>query len=740
MQSISFLGHKITKNGLKIDEKKVEAITRMESPTDPAAVQRLQGMVTYLARFLPRLSEVMEPIRKLTHKDVEWEWKEEQENAMNEIKKLVTTAPVLAYYDPRKTLTIQCDASKSGLGAALMQDGQPIAFASRALTNTEQRYAQIEKEALAIVFALEKFHQYTFGRRIHIESDHKPLESIVKKPLHRAPKRLQNMLMRMLNYDTEIHWKKGETMYLADTLSRAYLPDTDGSDKFSQIHIVEHLCAGANRIQKIRSETSEDEALQQLRSTIQHGWPETKDTVPNLVLPYFNIRDELSIHDGLVYRGERIVIPVSLRSQMKKIIHNSHLGIESCLRRARDCLYWPGMNAEIKDFVSSCEACRTFEVQNQKETLMPHDLPSRPWEKIGTDIMTYKGENYLITVDYFSNFWEIDRLPDLMSETIISKLKGHFSRYGIPDTVISDNAGQYTSQEFQRFSKEWDFLHLTISPRHSQSNGKVESAVKSAKRLLKKCRKSHTSWQMALLEWRNTPTQGIGSSPAQRLHGRRTRTLLPISSNLLAPRGAEIIAQEKEKMKQRTDKQADKYDKHAKDLPILEEGDVGCMKPYRSGDVEWKKAIVMRRLDERSYEVETPEGLYRRNRVDLKNTPETPGFTESQNDPDKPKPLEFRNNQTLSQGTNSEVKPRNDNRSISGNEDRKGGPTATPKKMEHRDHKGTVEKTPQLHRKEKTRRSPVTHHENKMGKSSPERKTRSGRAIIKPDKFKDFVI
>ena len=153
-----FIGHIITNQGLKPDPSKIQTIMDMERPKDKEGVRRLQGMVTYLSKFLPKLSDVIEPLRRLTHKEAEWNWSEEQENAFNDVKRLVTCAPALSYYDPSKDLVIECDASSKGLGAALLQDGKPLEYASRSLTDSEQRYAQIEKECLAIVYALEKFH------------------------------------------------------------------------------------------------------------------------------------------------------------------------------------------------------------------------------------------------------------------------------------------------------------------------------------------------------------------------------------------------------------------------------------------------------------------------------------------------------------------------------------------------------------------------------------------------------
>ena len=181
----------------------------MPNPTDVEAVRRLQGMITYLAKFLLQLSAVTQPIRRLTRQDCEWEWAQEQETSMAELKKLVTPVPLLAYYDPSKKLFIHCDASRTGLGSTLMQEGKSIAFASSALSTTEVGYAQMEKECLAIVFSLERFHQYTFGRETIGNTDHKPLETIVKKTLCKAPKRIKGMLLRLLQYDIVVKYTKG---------------------------------------------------------------------------------------------------------------------------------------------------------------------------------------------------------------------------------------------------------------------------------------------------------------------------------------------------------------------------------------------------------------------------------------------------------------------------------------------------------------------------------------------------
>ena len=620
---IVFMGHQMTKEGLEIDPDKVRAILELEKPDSVESLRRFLGFVNYLARFLPRLSEVLQPLRELTVKDVKWLWTNEHDAAFAEVKRLVTSAPILAYYDPSLPLLIQCDASEKGLGCALLQNQKPVAYASRALTDTETRYAQIEKEMLAVVFSLEKFNQYTFGRHTDVHSDHKPLESITKKPLVRAPRRLQGMLLRAQKYDYEIMYKKGKEMYIADMLSRSYLPNEENCHmEFELINMVKFLPIREERLKELRVETEKDNVLQCLTKTVLTGWPELRNSLPLCLTPFFHIRDELTVQNGLLFRGERVIVPQAMQSKMMKLVHTAHLGVESCLRRARECLYWAGMTSQLREYMLSCGLCREFDACQPKETLKSHDLPDRPWQKIGTDLFEWDTKDYLVTVDYFSNFWEIDRLRSTSSPEVIRKLKAHFSRYGIPEEVVSDNGGQFDSDEFKKFSRDWDFEHHPIDPRHSQGNGKVEAAVKMAKRTLRKAKKSGTDQYLAVLETRNTPTQGLKTSPAQRLFSRRTRSLLPLTAELLKP--CSVPMDTKRKMKAMQERQAKYYNRSAKDLPSLKEGDVIRLKPYKKGDKSWKKGVVQNKVGDRSYEIETESGHFRRNRVDLRRTIENP--------------------------------------------------------------------------------------------------------------------
>jgi len=242
------------------------------------------------------------------------------------VKQVLTQAPVLNFFDPQEKTLLQCDASMSGLGACLMQDGYPVAYASRALTPTETNYAQIEKELLAMVFGVERFKGYVYGRKTFIDTDHKPLESIMKKSLSSAPKRLQRMLLRLQKFDLEISYRNGTEMHLADQLSRAYLAlvkqdtvdtqevwnvaDTRSSTEVETeyIDMSESVPILKLTLQEITSATEVDAELQALGPIITQGWPERRADVASQLQVYFPFREELSIQDGVVFKGERITV------------------------------------------------------------------------------------------------------------------------------------------------------------------------------------------------------------------------------------------------------------------------------------------------------------------------------------------------------------------------------------------------------------------------------------------------
>ena len=331
-KEVVFMGHVITSEGIRPDDNKIAAIRDMPTPQNIHDVRRLCGMIQYLARFLPDLAKLLEPIRALTRKDIQWVWSKDCEDSLKRIKRAISEAPILQYFDPQKTITLQVDSSLHGIGAVIMQEGKPVEYASRALTRAEKNWAQIEKEALAVVYGLERFDQYTYGRDVVIENDHKPLMNILKKPLSQAPKRLQNLIIRLHRYCFDFQYTSGTQLHIADALSRAHLCDDNHPRKIMNVNALE--CIPDKQIEEVAEATSKDPTLQQLIQVITEGWPEKRHDTSMCVQPYYDLRDTLSVQNGIVLKGERILIPHSLRRSITQKLHYAHLGLDSMLRRA----------------------------------------------------------------------------------------------------------------------------------------------------------------------------------------------------------------------------------------------------------------------------------------------------------------------------------------------------------------------------------------------------------------------
>lgn len=236
------------------------------------------------------------PIGELLDKNVEWHWEERHQNCFQQLKDLVSSAPVLKYYDVSKPVRLSVDASSTGLDAVLLKGNQRVAYASKSLTIAQQRYAQIETEMLVIIFGAKKYHQYIFDKTVTVQTYHKPLDVIVKKPLHSVPTRLQRILLKLQQYDLNVKYVPGKLLHVADVLSKAHLPKeaSDLEEEF-EVHLL--LAVSENKMQEISRATENDANLRVVKSLILNGWPNNRLEVPSKVPPeLWNVRDELTIH------------------------------------------------------------------------------------------------------------------------------------------------------------------------------------------------------------------------------------------------------------------------------------------------------------------------------------------------------------------------------------------------------------------------------------------------------------
>ena len=629
---------RVSPEGLKPSKEIVTAILDMPQPLDKAATRRFLGTVTYLSKFCPNLSEVVRPLRDLTHIKQDFLWSEQHSKAFTHAKELVSKAPCLRYFNVNTPVILQVDASEHGLGAALLQpasdttgscsiEWQPVAFSSSSLSPTEQRHAQIEKETLAIVHAFHKFDQLLFGKSdVTVHSDHQPLETIFKRPLASAPRRLQSMMLAIQHYIFHVEYRKGSSLHIADTLSRAPLPTTS----HKQVHdeLVYRVEFESNTpdlsgfhdatLRDIRAVASTDSKQNILRSLISDGWPNDKAVVPELARPYWSVRHELTTHDGLLFKQDRVIIPSCLRESLLNKLHAAHRGSEFTLRHARNSVFWPGLNSQITDMCQSCVICAQHAHQQPREPFQPYPVPTLPWQLVSQDLFELNGLTYLVTVDHYSDFHELDKLPTIQSSAVIQATKQHFSRHGIPHTLITDNGAQFTSDLFKTFTKTYQFNHITSSPYWSQSNGRAEAAVKSAKHILL----TAEDVDLALLSVRNTPPAGHTFSPVQRLFGRVLRSDLPQLAHTLEPftpsRDTVVADHIHRKLKQKN-----AYDKYASTpLPNLPPGSyVYAKPPPNSLSKAWIQGKVVGPAGPCSYLIDTGNRQIRRNRVQVQLAP-----------------------------------------------------------------------------------------------------------------------
>lgn len=614
VNKVKYLGHLITDDGIKPDPDKIKAIKEMKKPENKKDLQRFLGMVNYLGKFIPHRSQIEEPLRNLLKKECSFVWGYEQENSWNSLLEYLTNAPILKQFDPTLPVSITTDASSQGLGAELSQEGRIIAYASAALTETQKSYAQIEKELLAILFAMKKFHMFVYGRPISIFSDHKPLESICKKPLNDTPARLQRMLLSLQKYDFQIQYKKGTELFVSDTLSRAFLQETNTIEHEEvNIHYIQQVFSN-ELIDKVRLTMTQDEESLMLLNQVKNGWPQVKELVPKQLRHYWRFHKEIIVEDQLIYRNQSLVIPKALRRQFIQLAHEGHMGFKNTQLFAKEFMFWPTMQNEIKDLVSDCPVCIMFPKKQTKEELLPHEIPNDPWKKLGADLFYLAGKKYLIMVDYYSKFAELDQLNEnAAASAVIEKCKAQFARHGIPEELCTDNGPPFVSFEFKNFLREWGIKHTTSSPLYPQSNGMIERCIQTYKRIIKKAEAAYKDPYIALLNWRNTPNIDTQSACCL-LMGRSTRTRISDLKKQDTKKPDSVNLENKRRATK------EYYDRTARNLTSLEEGDKVMFQ--KETDNNWHEAIVKTKAKEPKSYIVIPTKQpnykqYRRNRRHL---------------------------------------------------------------------------------------------------------------------------
>ena len=632
--SVKFLGHEIDECGVGADPEKVKAITNIDKPKNTKELRRFLGMVNQLGKFTPRLAELSQPLRQLLSTKQAWFWGPDQEDSFSHVKEELTRPVTLDLYDPQKAIKVSADASSYGLGAVLLQKSEnvwkPVAFASRSMSATEQRYAQIEKEALAVTWSCEKFTHYILGRHFSIESDHKPLIPLLStKNLDNLPPRILRFRLRMAKYSYTICHVPGKQLYTADTLSRAPLPLTAG--EADELHeevetfingLVQSWPVTEQRLDTCRKAQADDDVLSQVRTYCSSGWPSLKPRLDSLI-PVWRVKDSLTISKELLLYNDRIVVPCMLQRDVLNRIHQGHQGIVKSRLRAKSSVWWPGMSKQITQMVRQCQVCER-EARPATEPLMSTPLPDYPWQVVGSDFMELKGHRYLIVMDYYSRYPEVIGLQSTTAEHVVRAFQTIFARHGIPEVLRSDNGPQYQSQAMEELAETYGFIHLTSSPRYPRSNGLAERSVQTIKGMFKRSDDPY----LALLAYRTTPLPWCGLSPSQLLMGRKLRTTVPTTTKQLTPKWS-YTDKFRQADKTLKDKQKHDFDKRhrVQELPELATGTQVWIGP---ADAKRRGRVLGKAETPRSYIVQTDKKDCRRNRSHLTPIPGSDSPNEDQ--------------------------------------------------------------------------------------------------------------
>lgn len=549
--TIEVLGHVIDREGMHPSPDLIKAIKDAPQPENKDQVRSFLGLAGYYAKFIKGFATLVQPIRDTMNQN-SFVWSHSADKAFHSLKQAISGKSVLVLFNPTLDVVLTTDSSGYGVGGVLSHiiDGveMPICFASRKLTQCEQRYSTGEREALACVWAVEKFHTYLWGRRFKLRTDHRALTTLLSTSgTGHRPMRIARWGARLLHYNYDIEYKPGADNKVADALSRLPL-DIDQAAYDIEVDIETEISAvcqlvlddtGITRNELVQA-IEQDESIQKVAEYVRTGWPVNRKQVDPLASPFHMVHNELTYHDGILFRGDRVVVPSKLTSKVITIAHESHQGIVRTKQRLRKLYWWPKMDSQVQEMISKCQTCQSSDKGGCTRVgpLNPVPYPNNAWDKLGLDIvgpdMSAPPQNrFMISlVDYHSKWPEVAFSATVTTNVVIDFLLSVFSREGYPREIVTDHGPQFISQEFKQFLLSRNIRHQMSAIYHPQSNGEVErfnrvlkGAVQIARLEGKDARKSVREF---LCVYRCTPHSTTGEEPSVLLHGRHMLTKLDI--------------------------------------------------------------------------------------------------------------------------------------------------------------------------------------------------------------------
>ena len=543
--SVEYCGFRLDANGIHKTDDKIASIRDAPIPANTTELKSFLGFIQYYSSFSSRLSELAHPLYELLKKGVKFHWSSECNDAYNLLKKEMTSDRILVPFDPSLPITLATDASPYGISAVLSHnfpDGteRPIAYYSRHLSTTEQRYSQLDKEALGIKEGVHKFFHYLYGHRFTLITDNKPLLSIFS-PDKALPtlsaSRMLRYAMFLAGFQYDIQYRNTKLHANADGLSRVprnseqlgelstslAIDDPISVFNINQINVLP-LKAG-----EIARETANDVEFKSLREALVSP-VKSKSDIKFFGLPIA----EFSLENGCIMRGHRVVVPRSCRKAVLKDLHEGHFGSDKMKSLARNYIWWPGIDTEISSITKSCLPCIRFFKEPSKSIVHCWEPAKTPWSRVHIDFAQPSNSNYylLIIVDAYSKFPEVFKVNNMTAKTTIRILDQLFARYGIPDVVVSDNGPQLVCSEFKSFLESYGVRHKTTPSYFPATNGQAERFVQTTKQSLLKSLEENadveTSLNRCLHKMRICTSDATGKSPSELFFGRQIKTSLDL--------------------------------------------------------------------------------------------------------------------------------------------------------------------------------------------------------------------